>query len=167
TQAGSVATSAIALGNTIPTYFGGFNNNFEFWNFDATLNFTFSGGNYIYNGSKASLRDQRIWNNSVDMLNAWTPENKGSDIPRPIYGDNISNGSSFAIQSNIEKGDFIRLQTASLGYRLPATVFGKSGISSLRVYASVNNAFLITQYTGVDPEISTNGNDNLDRKSVV
>ncbi len=161
TQAGSVATSAIALGNTIPTYFGGFNNNFEFWNFDATLNFTFSGGNYIYNGSKASLRDQRIWNNSVDMLNAWTPENKGSDIPRPIYGDNISNGSSFAIQSNIEKGDFIRLQTASLGYRLPATVFGKSGISSLRVYASVNNAFLITQYTGVDPEISTNGNDNL------
>jgi hypothetical protein len=95
------------------------------------------------------------------MLNAWTPDNRNSDVPRAVYGDNISNGSAFAIQSNIEKGDFLRLQTASLGYRLPSTLFGNSGISSLRVYASVNNAFLITKYTGVDPEISSNGDGNL------
>ncbi|WP_156306236.1 SusC/RagA family TonB-linked outer membrane protein [Sphingobacterium endophyticum] len=161
TRAAGVAGDAVAAGNTLPTYFGGFNNNFQFGNFDATLNFTFSGGNYIYNGTRAGLRDQRIWNNSVDMLDSWTPENKNSDIPRAIYGDNISNGSAFAIQSNIEKGDFIRLQTASLGYRLPSSIFGKSGISSLRVYAAVNNAFLITKYTGVDPEISSNGDGNL------
>ena len=161
TRAAGVAGDAVAAGNTLPTYFGGFNNNFQFGNFDATLNFTFSGGNYIYNGTRAGLRDQRIWNNSVDMLDSWTPENKNSDIPRAIYGDNISNGSAFAIQANIEKGDFIRLQTASLGYRLPSSIFGKSGISSLRLYASVNNAFLITKYTGVDPEISSNGDGNL------
>ncbi|WP_313191264.1 TonB-dependent receptor [Sphingobacterium sp.] len=161
TKAGSVAGHAVAAGNTLPTYFGGFNNNFQYKSFDATINFTFSGGNYIYNGSRAGLRDQRIWNNSVDMLNAWTPTNKNTDIPRAIYGDNISNGSAFAIGSNIEKGDFIRLQTASLGYRLPGTIFGNSGISSLRIYAAVNNAFLITKYTGVDPEISSNGNGNL------
>lgn len=161
TQANSVAGQAVASGNTLPTYFGGFNNSFQYKSFDATLNFTFSGGNYIYNGSKAGLRDQRIWNNSVDMLNAWTPTNKNTDIPRANYGDNISNGSAFAIGSNIEKGDFIRLQTASLGYRLPGSIFGNSGISSLRIYAAVNNAFLITKYTGVDPEISSNGNGNL------
>jgi TonB-linked SusC/RagA family outer membrane protein len=160
-RASGVAGDAIALGNTLPTYFGGWNNNFQFGSFDATLNFTFSGGNYIYNGTRAGLRDQRIWNNSVDMLNAWTPDNRNSDVPRAVYGDNISNGSAFAIQSNIEKGDFLRLQTASLGYRLPSTLFGNSGISSLRVYASVNNAFLITKYTGVDPEISSNGDGNL------
>ncbi len=161
TVAGSVAGDAIALGNTLPTYFGGFNNSFQYKAFDATLNFTFSGGNYIYNGTRAGLRDQRIWNNSVDMLDAWTPTNTNSDIPRAIYGDNISNGSAFAIQDNIEKGDFFRLQTASLGYRLPTTIFGNSGISSLRIYASVNNAFIITKYTGVDPEISSNGDGNL------
>src|SRR5690606_7734820 len=92
-KANSVAGQAVASGNTLPTYFGGFNNSFQYKSFDATLNFTFSGGNYIYNGSRAGLRDQRIWNNSVDMLNAWTPTNKNTDIPRAIYGDNISNGS--------------------------------------------------------------------------
>jgi len=107
------------------------------------------------------LRDQRVWNNSVDVLDSWSPTNTGSDIPRPIYSDNVSNGSSFAIDSNIEKGDFLRLQTATLGYTLPTTIFGNSGISNLRVYTSVNNAFIITKYTGVDPEISTNGNANL------
>lgn len=160
TPAASTAADAVAVGNSLPTWFGGFNNNFKFKNFDAVLNFTYSGGNYIYNGTKAGLRDQRIWNNSVDMLNAWSPTNKNSDIPRPIYGDNISNGSSYAIQANVEKGDFLRLQTATIGYKFPS-IFGKSGISSVRIYGSVNNAFVITKYTGVDPEISSNGDSNL------
>ena len=160
TAAASTAADAVAVGNSLPTWFGGFNNSFKYKNFDAQLNFTFSGGNYIYNGTKAGLRDQRIWNNSVDMLDAWTPTNKSSDIPRAIYGDNISNGSSYAIEANVEKGDFLRLQTASIGYKLP-NVFGKSGVNNVRLYASVNNAFLITKYTGVDPEISSNGNSNV------
>jgi len=159
--ASTVASDAQIAGNTLPTWYGGFNNNFKYKSFDATINFTYSGGNYIYNGSKAGLRDQRVWNNSVDVLDSWSPTNTGSDIPRPIYSDNVSNGSSFAIDSNIEKGDFLRLQTATLGYTLPTTIFGNSGISNLRVYTSVNNAFIITKYTGVDPEISTNGNANL------
>ncbi len=160
-KASSVASDAQILGGTIPTWFGGFNNNFQYKNFDLGLNFTFSGGNYIYNGSKAGLRDYRIWNNSADVLNAWTPSNKNTDIPIAIYGDNVSNGSAFAIEENVEKGDFLRLQNASLGYRLPATSFGRTGINNIRVYASVNNAFIITNYTGVDPEISSNGGSNI------
>ncbi|MGN0002107.1 MAG: SusC/RagA family TonB-linked outer membrane protein [Sphingobacterium composti] len=161
TRASSVASDAQALGNTLPTWFGGFNNTFSYMNFDALLNFTYSGGNYIYNGSKAGLRDQRVWNNSVEVLDAWTPTNTNSNIPRAIYGDNVSNGSSFAISENIEKGDFLRLQTLSIGYKLPKSIFERAGISTLRVYGAVNNAFIITKYTGVDPEISTNGNSNL------
>ncbi len=159
--ASSVASDAQIAGNTLPTWFGGFNNSFAYKNFDAVLNFTYSGGNYIYNGSKAGLRDQRIWNNSVDVLNSWTPTNTTSDIPKAIYSDNVSNGSSFAITENIEKGDFLRLQTATLGYKIPQSVYSRAGISNVRLYASVNNAFIITKYTGVDPEISTNGNSNL------
>lgn len=148
------------LGNTLPTYFGGFNNTLKYKAFDLGLNFTFSGGNYIYNGTKAGLRDQRVWNNSVDVLNSWKQPGDITDIPKAIYGDNVSNGSSFLIDANLEKGDFLRLQTATLGYKLPA-IFGKSGITSARVYAQVNNAFLLTKYTGSDPEISTNGDSNL------
>jgi hypothetical protein len=149
------------LGNTLPTWYGGFNNTFKYKGFDLVLNFTFSGGNYIYNGSKAGLRDQRVWNNSVEVLTSWKKEGDITEIPRAIYGDNVSNGSSFLIDANVEKGDFLRLQTATLGYKLPDKLFGKSGITGLRVYVQGNNLFLLTKYTGVDPEISSNGDSNL------
>ncbi len=159
--ASSASNQQQILGNTLPTWFGGFNNTLKYGNFDLGLNFTFSGGNYIYNGSRAGLLDQRVWNNSVEVLNAWKTEGQQTNIPKAIYGDNISNGSAFLISENVEKGDFLRLQTATLGYRFPASAFGKTGITGLRIYASVNNAFLWTKYSGVDPEISTNGDSNL------
>lgn len=82
----------------------------------------------------------------MDVLNAWSKPGQITDIPRPVYGDNVSNGSSFLIDANIQKGDFIRLQTATLGYKIPADL-SKMGISSIRVYAQANNAFLWTEYT--------------------
>ena len=148
------------LGNTLPTFYGGFNNTFKYKGFDLGLNFTFSGGNYIYNGSQAGLRDQRVWNNSVDVLRSWKTPGQITDIPRAIYGDNVSNGSSFLNDSNLQKGDFLRLQTATLGYKIPGN-FSKIGISGIRVYAQGSNLLLFTPYLGVDPEISTNGDSNL------
>ncbi len=97
TEAESVASGALVVGNTLPTWFGGFNNSSSYKGFDVTLNFTFSGGNYIYNGLKAGLIDQSIWNNSVDVLDSWTETNNGGKIPKAIYSDNMSNGSSFSI----------------------------------------------------------------------
>lgn len=159
--AGSTAADQQILGNTLPKWYGGFNNNFNYGNFDLGINFTFSGGNYIYNGSRAGLLDQRFWNNSVDVLQAWSAPGQNAKIPKPVYSDNISNGSSYLIEANVEKGDFLRLQTATLGYTLPKNLLTKAGINKVRVYAQVNNAFIITGYTGVDPEISSNGNSNL------
>ena len=152
---------ASVMYNTLPTWYGGFTNNITYGNFDLGLIFTYSGGNYIYNGTQAGLRDQRFWNNHTDVLSRWQKEGDQTNIPRPIYSDNVSNGSSFPIDVNVEKGDFLRLQNTVLGYRLPTNLFGKTGISSLRVYGQIDNAFLLTKYSGVDPEISTNGNSNL------
>ena len=158
----SPASEQQILGNTLPTWYGGFNNTMTYKNFDLGLNFTFSGGNNIYNGSRSGLLDQRFWNNLSEVVtDVWSPTNTTGTLPFSVYSDNVSNGSSYLISENIEKGDFLRLQTATLGYRLPKTLFGKSGISGLRVYGQVNNAFLITGYTGVDPEISSNGDSNL------
>ena len=148
------------LGNTLPTFYGGFNNTLRYKGFDLGINFTFSGGNYIYNGSQAGLRDQRVWNNSVDVLRAWKTPGQVTDIPRAIYGDNVSNGSAFLNDSNVQRGDFLRLQTATLGYKIPANL-NSIGITSLRVYAQGNNLLLFTPYLGVDPEISSNGDSNL------
>lgn len=161
TPAAAPSGDAQIVGSTLPKWYGGFNNTLNYGNFDLNVMFTFSGGNKIYNGSRAGLLDQRFWNNSTEILNAWTTPGQITDIPRRVYGDNVSNGSSFAIDANVEKADFLRLQSATLGYKIPRSIFGRTGINSLRVYASVNNAFIITKYTGVDPEISTNGNSNL------
>jgi TonB-linked SusC/RagA family outer membrane protein len=149
------------VGSALPTWYGGFNNNFKYRNLDANILFTFSGGNKIYNGTQAGLRDQRHWNNSVEVLDAWSSPGQNAQIPRPVYGDNISNGSAFANDSNVQSGDFLRLQSATIGYTIAPRLFGRTGINSLRIYTQINNAFLVTKYKGVDPEISTNGNDNI------
>ncbi|WP_299287943.1 TonB-dependent receptor [uncultured Mucilaginibacter sp.] len=160
----------IVAGNAIPTYFGGFNNNFSYKNFDLTLNFTYSGGNKIYYGTRGTLLDQRFWNNTTEVLNRWTTVGQVTDIPKVVYGDNYSNGSAIPISANVESGAYAKLKTASLGYRIPARYLSKVGISSIRIYAQGYNLYTLTKYKGSDPEISSNGNSNTapgdDRNSV-
>ncbi len=155
------AENFYVLGNALPTWYGGFNNTLSYGNFDVNVGFTYSGGNYVQNGTKATLRDQRFWNNGTEVLNRWTKPGQITDIPRVVYGDLLSNGSSWPISANVEKGDFLKLKTTSVGFRIPGSALGKSGISSIRLYAQVFNVFIITKYSGSDPEISSNGNSNL------
>ncbi|WP_223834030.1 SusC/RagA family TonB-linked outer membrane protein [Spirosoma profusum] len=148
------------IGNALPTWYGGFINTFKYKNFDASINFSYSGGNLVMNGTRATLLDQRAYNNSTEILKRWQKPGDVTDIPKLVYNDQTSSGSSFPVSTNAEKGDFLRLQNASIGYRLPVTLFGKSGINSIRVYAQGSNLFLLTKYTGTDPESSVNGNSN-------
>jgi hypothetical protein len=132
--------------------------------------FFFSGGNYVYNGTKAGLRDMRSWNNSKEALTRWQKAGDQTNIPRIVFGDNISNGSGVVMTENVEKGDFLKLRNITIGYSLPKSVTDRVGINSFRFYAQVMNAFTWTSYTGYDPEISSNGNGNgnpsVDRNSV-
>lgn len=150
--------SPVACGNTLPTWYGGWSNTFTYKNFDLSLFFQFSGGNYIYNGTKATVSDMRFWNNSKDVLNNyWTPERKEAKYPIPVYGDNISNGSAMPISDLKEKGDYLRFKNISLGYTFDTRKWAKSiGISKLRLYAQAQNLFVITGYSGMDPEVMTN-----------
>jgi TonB-dependent starch-binding outer membrane protein SusC len=160
TGAPSTANSGTVYGPTMPTYFGGLSNKFNYNSIDLEVFFQFSGGNYIYNGTQAGLRDMRNWNNHTDVLDRWTEQNKDGTIPKVVFGDNISNGSALPISENIEKGDFIRLRNVVLGYKLPKSLTKKLNISNLRLYAQMQNALLFTKYSGSDPEISTNGDSN-------
>jgi TonB-linked SusC/RagA family outer membrane protein len=148
-------------GPTLPKWFGGWDNTFKYGPVDLNIQMNYAGGNYIYNGSQAGLRDQRFWNNSTDVLDRWTETNTDGSIPRVVFGDNISNGSAIPISENVEKGDFLRIRNITLGYRLPTRLLERANIASLRVYGTANNAFLFTGYNGTDPEVSTNGNINL------
>jgi TonB-linked SusC/RagA family outer membrane protein len=155
---------------TSPTCFGGFDNTFRYKGFELNALITYQFGSWVYYGSYAGLKDQRFWNNSVDVLKRWTKPGDNTDIPRVVNGDNISNGSSFPLDVNVFKADFIKLRSATLGYYVPKSILDKVKFNSIRVYVSANNMIISTKYPGPDPETSTNGNgttnQGVDRNQV-
>ena len=120
----------------------------------------YSGGNKIYNGTKATLLDNRFFNNQVDILRRWTTPGQVTDIPAVHYNDQNASGSVLPNTYNVEDGGYLKLSNVSFGYRVPAKVYSRLGLSSLRVYASAGNFILYTKYTGSDPEISANADSN-------
>ncbi len=156
--------------NAIPKFYGGLNNNFRYKNFDLDILLTYQGGNYVYYGSWAGLHDQRFWNNHVDVLNAWKKPGDIASVPRPVYGDNVSNGSALPMTYSMFKGDFIKVKNVSLGYTLPQDLVSKARINNARFFVSGQNLFIFTDYPGPDPEVSSNGNStgapSVDRNSI-
>ncbi|MNQ86367.1 hypothetical protein D3C85_1015590 [compost metagenome] len=145
-------------GSSLPTYYGGLNNNFSYKRFDLDFGIIFSGGNKLYNGTKANLLDQRYFNNGTFVLDRWTTAGQVTDIPKLYFSDNVSTGFSITNSAMVEDGSFLKLKNLALGYRIPAQTLFNGKISSLRIYAQATNLFTITKYTGSDPEISINGN---------
>jgi TonB-linked SusC/RagA family outer membrane protein len=166
------------IGNATPKFTGGFNFNVTYKNIDLGLNFNYSYGNDIYNANKlAGLygnKEGGVYENKLAILNnaykiydvvngqlvrLKTPDaldaaNTGATLPL-AYSE-----TAVASTLGIEKGSFLRLNTATLGYTFPKSLISKVGISSLRIYGSVYNVFTITGYSGLDPEVSVNGNAN-------
>lgn len=144
--------------NTNPKYQGGWENTFRFKNFELSALFTYQLGFSVYYGGRAGLHDQRFWNNENDILNHWVKAGDNPAFPKVIFGDNISNGSSFPLDINVFKGDFVKLRTVTLAYSLPRPVLDRIKLSSVRFYVSGNNLAIFTKYPGPDPETSSNGN---------
>ncbi|GJM32068.1 MAG: SusC/RagA family TonB-linked outer membrane protein [Saprospiraceae bacterium] len=125
-------------------------------NFDLTLFFQGTQGNNMYNGMKMWLyRTDRIENVSADLVNAWSPTNTGSSIPRNVSTDpnsNIRPSDYF-----LEDGSYLRLRNLQIGYTLPTELVNKVAISKARIYISAYNLLTITDYSGFDPGISNSG----------
>ncbi|NCI47600.1 SusC/RagA family TonB-linked outer membrane protein [Sediminibacterium soli] len=171
TTAPSVSSAdAMVYKNTNPKLYGGFDNTFRFRGFELNALFTYQFGSYLYYGTNAGLRDQRFWNNSTDMLRRWQKAGDQTEIPKVIFGDNVSNGSSFPLDVNVFSGDFVKLRSLTLGYNLPKSMLEKVKISNARFYVSGNNLLIMTKYPGPDPEVSSNGNGSsnfgIDRNTV-
>jgi len=156
--------------NAQPKFYGGLSNTFRYKSFDLDILLTYQGGNYVYYGSWAGLHDQRFWNNHVDVLNAWKKFGDESSVPRPVYGDNVSNGSALPMTYSMFKGDFIKVKNVTFGYNLPQELISKARISSARFFVSGTNLYIFTNYPGPDPEVSSNGNTpsapSVDRNTI-
>jgi len=162
TQAPAITQSADAVNykQSAPKIYGGFSNTFRYKSFDLNVLLTYQLGGWTYYGTNAGLHDQRFWNNSVDILNRWTTPGQITDIPRVVAGDNVSNGSSLPLSSNVFRSDFMKVKSINVGYTLPKRLVNSIGLSNLRVYLSGYNLFTITGYPGPDPEVSSNGAGN-------
>lgn len=169
------AADAVMYANVNPKVYGGWDNNVKYKNFDLGVLLTYQLGFYVYYGTNSGLHDQRFWNNNRDVLtDAWQKEgDTGKKYARPVFGDNVSNGSSFPLDINVFKGDFLKVRTVSLGYTLPTSLLTKARISNLRVYVSGQNLAVLTKYPGPDPEVSSNGSgasgngsQGVDRNSI-
>ncbi len=155
------ADDKTVLGKSIPDGYGTLLNTFRYKNFDLGIELQFDYGNQIMNLTRHSGQDRTGQANSyATVLNAWTPTNQNTDIAedRPAY----VRYQTEIYSTKVENGSFIRGKTVTLGYNFPANTLSKIKMSRLRVYAQAQNLFLITKYTGYDPETSTyNGSSNF------
>jgi len=146
-------------GPSLPTYYGGLNNNLSYKNFDLTIGLTFSGGNKLYNGTRSTLSDQRFFNNGTFIKDRWTTPGQVTDVPKLIYGDSFSGGFSSSNSAYVEDGSYLKVKNIILSYRIPVkNELVNKYISSAKVYAQGSNLYTWTKYRGSDPEISINGN---------
>ena len=158
----NTASDGVAWASPLPKIYGGIDNTIAWKNLDISLNMTYALGFYVYAGSKAGIRDQRWWNNSLEVYEtAWKQPGDITNIPKPIWNDNVSNGSSFPITENVEKGDYLKIRNISLGYSFKNVWPSGMNFEKIRVYAQVFNALIFTGYSGSDPEVSTNSDSNV------
>jgi TonB-dependent starch-binding outer membrane protein SusC len=148
----------VILGHAQPDYTFGFTNNFSFKGFDLAVFFQGVQGNSIFNINRYELESMTgISNQSVTVLNRWTPSNPSNTMPRAS-----AVGTPYQVTSHqVEDGSYIRLKNVQLGYNFDSRLLNKIKLSSAKIYVSGQNLWTKTDYTGYDPEVSRYGQDNL------
>ena len=151
------------VGSAMPKFTYALSGGFNWKGLSVDLMFQGVAGNKIaYVGKQMILSDvEGNFNRSAEILNAWSPTNTGSKIPR--LSKNDPNGN-FSTPSDyyIEDGSFLRLKNLTIGYDITRHLqklnhFAQRG-STCRVYLSAENLFTITKYSGMDPEVGISGN---------
>ena len=142
------------LGKTIPGYYYGFTATADYKGLDISLFFQGKGDVQKYNYTRAAGEglDGYGRNAFVTVLNAWTPSNHSTTMPRAVYGD--PNGNARFSNRFVEDAGFLRLQNVQLGYDLPQKwiELTRGAVQNLRIYVTGINLFTITDYSGPDPE---------------
>ena len=139
------------LGSPIPRFTYGFTLNGEYKGFSLSMFFQGVEGVKRYNDLKKILNyDTRPFNKTTDVLNAWHGEGTSNTIPRNSFSDN---GGSKISSIFVEDASYFRLKNIELGYSFASQLKkANSTLSDIRVFASAENVFTVTKYSGLDPE---------------
>ena len=151
----SAADYYVTEESSIPKVYGGFGTTLKVYGVDFGINFTYQLGGKQYDGTYAQFMSSPTgttgYNFHKDLLNSWTPENTGSDIPRFQLHDQYSAASSTRFLTN---ASYLNIQNINVGYTLPASWTKKLAINSLRLYMSAENVFYWSKRKGFDPRQS-------------
>lgn len=149
----------VNLGDPNPRLQYGLQANGSFKGFDLSLSFTGVAGVKLYNADRMQGLDPTYsYNYYAEQLNRWHGEGTSNSIPRMTLSDN--NGNYRTSDRFIESGNYFALRNVALGYTIPAKFWGsKSAGPGIRVYVAGQNMFIVTNYTGLNPELGyTDGN---------
>lgn len=149
------ANDKVILGNPIPDFNYGLNISMTYKDFDLTMFFQGVYGNEIFNQKKYTYYFDYSNNVVSDVLKAWSPTNKNTNIPI-MKTQNTNGGNSLPSEFYIEDGSYFRMKNLQIGYTFPKSVLNKINFNKLRIYAGVQNLFTVTNYSGYDPEVSSN-----------
>lgn len=151
----------VNLGNPYPKFSYSFSYNMNWKNFDLNVFFQGVYGNKIFNGLKYITLNPggtgQNYNMDREILNAWTPQNTNTNIPRLAIGDPTSNYSRVS-DFYVENGSYLRLKNLTLGYSLPESLYQKLNVNNIRIYVTADNLVTFTKYTGFDPEVGMDNN---------
>ena len=142
-------------GSALPSTYGGFGTSVAFKGFDFSMDFTYQLGGKVQDSSYMSLMGiSRGAAFHADLLDAWTPTNTSSNIPRIQYGDSYA---AYTSDRFLVSGSYLSLQDVNLGYTIPRTLCSKVGINKVRVYVTATNLWLWSKRQGLDPRQSISG----------
>jgi TonB-linked SusC/RagA family outer membrane protein len=162
------------IGDMTPKHTGGFNINASYLGFDLALNWNWSYGNQVYNANYLAAftggKEDGLYRNRLNYLSG---AYKIFDIqngqlvrvtdPAALNALNANATTFLPYQENpvvsslgIQDGSFLRLNTVTLGYTLPANLMKKARLQRIRIYGAIYNALTLTSYPGLDPEVNTN-----------
>jgi TonB-linked SusC/RagA family outer membrane protein len=163
------------LGNAFPVVAGGLNQQFSYKNFDVTVFVNFSIGNETYNANKTEFTGQYLYKDNnmlADVSNRWKwYDDNGALVTDPGKLESMNAttkfwtppGGQYILTSYaIEDGSFLRVSNVTIGYSLPQQLLKRTKVfSRFRIYATVNNLYTFTGYSGFDPEANTRRSNPL------
>lgn len=146
----------VATDDMMPTVYGGFGTTFEAYGFDASIQLSYQLGGKIYDagyrymmhGGNSNYAGQN-WHK--DIYNAWTPENRNTNVPRLNSDDNYTNSRSTRW---LTSSDYLSINNITVGYTLPQQLVKKCMLDKVRVYFTADNVGLISARKGLDPRQS-------------
>ena len=147
----------VYLGSSLPKLTGGFGLTFTYGAWRLNSQFTYRVGNKIINMARLNAESMRGNDNQSQAVNyRWRKEGDVTTIPRAMYG-NQSNYNTLVSDRFVESGTYLRASYIQLSYSLSKKQLRWIGLNHISLYLSANNPFILTKYTGVDPDISQSG----------